>query len=201
MMTNPVAIIGEGPTEQQYLISLKDVINIEVRPLFPKKTSIEELDAKIEDCICRGYTRVLCLIDMDNKKEGEELRKYLRLKHKYRAPIIDERKGVDCVVKFFETERCIEFFFLLYWGYTTKLFHHSDDIKEELHKKCGYTCCVQFFRKNPLHPYFVSKGGDLNVAIKAAEQTIKTKKEDGRSHSYSEMSDFFKELDYDIIRK
>ncbi len=79
-------ILGEGITEFYYLNSLKDrypsLQNIE--PKIPKHSSIKDLEKRIEAAIKEGYTRIFCIIDMDNKREGKEKRDYEKLKNKYK---------------------------------------------------------------------------------------------------------------------
>ena len=79
-----IKILGEGPTEFFYFNSLKDEFpqlqNIE--PRVPKHSSIEELRRSIESAISEGYSKVLCVIDMDNKREPVEREKYKQLRIK-----------------------------------------------------------------------------------------------------------------------
>ena len=79
-------IIGEGPTEYFYLNSLKDEFRElqNIKPDFPKNTSLRELEKSIEEAVSMGYDRIFCLIDMDNKKkDAKSLADYQKLKNKY----------------------------------------------------------------------------------------------------------------------
>lgn len=194
-MKDSILIIGEGPTEYFFLNSLKDDYRFlqNIEPGYPKHTSVKELERKIRSGIQRGFSRILCMIDMDNKKEGKERTDYLSLKKKYHGlHKINRRRGIDCQVSFYETERCTELFFLYYFKYTTRLFEGSDDVVRSLKGTCGYAKSMEFFRKNPLHPYFISKGGSLKEAITNAEKSMS---EAGvRGYSYSELGRMFKEL-------
>ena len=62
-----IAVIGEGITEKYYIQSLQDVFNIKPIPVKPKKSNLKELEISIKDCIKKGYSKIYCLIDKDNK--------------------------------------------------------------------------------------------------------------------------------------
>ena len=195
-LQNAVKILGEGPTEFFYFNSLKDEFpqlqNIE--PKVPKHSSIEELRKSIESAINEGYSKVLCVIDMDNKRDPAEKEKYKQLRNDYSNPIVDDKKGVNCEVTFYETDRCSEFFFLLYFKYTTAEFMTSDKVVEELHNACGYEKNITFFKKHPLHPFFIQQKGSLKVAINNANRTCVTRIQDSRDYSYSELGKMMQDL-------
>lgn len=187
-------VIGEGITEFFFLNSLKDDYKVlrSVKPDYPKNSNLEELEIKRA---VRDYQRVFCIIDMDNKQEGTERKKYLELKRKYHQKhIVDEKNGIDCQVRFFETERCTEMFFLYYFIYTTKKFSSYDEVEKALCKYCDYEKRIKFFQKHPLHPYFKKKGGSLEKAIQHAVKSTKHKDEHGINYSFSELGDMFTEL-------
>jgi hypothetical protein len=82
-------ILGEGPTEFFYFKSLNDVFKgLTIKPDYPKHTSIKELELKITDRISMGYDYIFCVIDMDTKDEEPERTQYIRLKKKYKNPIV-----------------------------------------------------------------------------------------------------------------
>ena len=131
-MKETFIIIGEGPTEYFFLTSLKDEFRTlqNIAPQYPKHTSMVELELKIKKAIEQGYNHVYCMIDLDNKKEGKEKTDYVNLKKKYHGKHISKpKKGIDCHIEFFETERCTELFFLYYFKYTTKLYSHSNEVE------------------------------------------------------------------------
>lgn len=188
-------IIGEGPTEFYYLNSLKDKFRIlqHIKPDTPKNTSLRELQRSIENSIQMGYSQVFCLIDMDTKmKDAKSMAEYKRLKSKYHnAHIVKPRSGIDCKVRFFETERCTELFFIYYFRFTTQKFNTSDDVASLLNKICGYDKTLKFFRSHPLHQYFEKQGGDLAKAIANANHSLDGVKEETRNYSYSEIGEMF----------
>ena len=195
-LKDAIIILGEGPTEFFYFNSLKDdfpfLQNIE--PKTPKHSNINELQKQIEQAVTNGYSKVFCVIDMDNKKNGKEKNDYKKLKDKYLNPIIKPKEGINCEVKFFETERCTELFFLYYFKYTTKQYSCSDDLTVELNELCGYEKTLKFFARHPLHQHFEKSGGSLAAAIKNAEKSCQTALESGQDYSYSQLGSMIKEL-------
>ena len=194
---NTITVIGEGITEKHWLLSLKDPY-----PYFRKVDYVElehannmaELEKEIDKAAKMGYAKVFCMIDMDNKKKGIEHEKYVALKRKYAKPIINKRKGIDCEVRFYETDRCTEQFFLYYFSNTTKVFQSYEDLEKELRRYCEYEKRAHFFTRHPLHDYFKSKGGSLDDAIKNANASVEARDKGERDYSYSELGKMMKDI-------
>lgn len=189
-------ILGEGPTEFFYFKSLNDVFKgLTIKPDYPKHTSIKELDLKITDGIAMGYDHIYCVIDMDTKDEEPEHSQYTRLKKKYEKPIVRPKKGINCEVKFFETYRCTELFFLYYFKYTSRMYTNQDMLLKDLNQRCEYHKTIDFFRKcKGLHSYFEKNGGRLDAAIVNAEHSIEEKGVGSRDYTYSELGKMMREL-------
>lgn len=191
-------IIGEGPTEFYYLNSLKDRFRVlqHIKPDSPKNTSLRELQRSIESSIQMGYSQVFCLIDMDTKKkDSKSMAEYQRLKKKYHnAHIIKKRSGIDCQIRFYETERCTELFFVYYFKYTTQKFQTSDDVESLLNKICGYDKTLKFFRGHPLHQFFEKQGGSFANAISNANKSLVEVRKGNRDYTYSEIGSMFNDL-------
>lgn len=194
-MKETFIIIGEGPTEYFFLNSLKDEFRSmqNISPQYPKHTSMAELELIIKNAIEQGYNHIYCMIDLDNKKEGKDKSDYVNLKERFHGKHISKpKKGIDCHIEFFETERCTELFFLYYFKYTTKLYNHSNEVEADLSKECGYIKTTDFFRKHPLHHHFTKQGGSIYEAIKNAEMSMETAEE--RGYTFSELGRMFKKL-------
>lgn len=195
---NTTIIIGEGPTEFYYLNSLKDEFRIlqHIKPDSPKNTSLRELQRSIESSIQMGYSQVFCLIDMDTKKkDAKSMAEYQRLKKKYHnAHIVKKRSGIDCQIRFYETERCTELFFIYYFKYTTQKFQTSDDVETLLNKICGYDKTLKFFRGHPLHQFFEKQGGNFVYAIANANRSLFDVRNGNRDYTYSEIGSMFNDL-------
>lgn len=152
-----------------------------------------ELELIIKNAIEQGYNHIYCMIDLDNKKEGKDKSDYVNLKKRFHGKHISKpKKGIDCHIEFFETERCTELFFLYYFKYTTKLYNHSNEVEADLSKECGYIKTTDFFRKHPLHQHFSKQGGSIYEAIKNAEMSMETAEE--RGYTFSELGRMFKKL-------
>lgn len=195
-LKQPTMIIGEGVTEFYYFNSLKNRMrSVQIEPTIPKHSSLKELERKIEEGVASGYAKILCVIDMDTKNNATEIAHYERLRKKYAIPINKPRKGIHCEVKFYETHRCTELFFLFYFVYTSKLYDTQDVLIKDINIHCEYRKEEAFFKKcKGLHTFFEKNGGSLDVAIKNADCSMKEREQTGRSFTYSELGKMMKEL-------
>lgn len=195
---NTTIIIGEGPTEFYYLNSLKDEFRElqNIKPDTPKNTSMRELERSIETAISMGYDRIFCLIDMDTKNKDRTSREeYARLKSKYHGKKVSNvKKGINYEIRFFETDRCTELFFLYYFRYTGQNFIDSKAIEDELSRSCGYEKTRRFFAAHPLHQFFIKSGGDFRQAINNAVKSEESIARGDRNYTYSELGTMFREL-------
>ena len=195
---NTTVIIGEGPTEFYYLNSLKDEFRElqNIKPDTPKNTSMRELERSIETAISMGYDRIFCLIDMDTKNKDRTSREeYARLKSKYHGKKVSNvKKGINYEIRFFETDRCTELFFLYYFRYTGQKFIDSKAIEDELSRSCGYEKTRRFFATHPLHQFFIKSGGDFRQAINNAVKSEESIARGDRNYTYSELGTMFREL-------
>ena len=65
------------------------------------------------------------------------------------------KKGLYCEVKFFETHRYTELFFLYYFRYTSRMYNDQDSLLKDLNKCVEYEKTIEFFIKcKGLHSYF-----------------------------------------------
>ena len=196
-LRNRIRIIGEGITEKHYLQSLRDDYSYVKSADFVElehANNMAELERCIEEAAQIGYAKVFCMIDMDNKNEDTERNKYLSLKRKFSKPIVKKRKGIECEVRFYETDRCTEQFFLYYFSNTSKPFQSYGELEKELHHYCEYEKNQKFFVKHPLHTYFSGKGGSLENAIKNAKESMVAKENGVRDYSYSELGKMLEDL-------
>jgi RloB-like protein len=123
-----IAVVGDGQTEKIYFDKLKEIEglrNVSLKPDLPKSVgSYKGVFDKAESLYAEGYDEVYSLIDMDKVLSDNTLAKYLTDKKKI------EKKGI--VV--FESNPCIEFWFLLHFVRTTKLFSNCESVEKELQK-------------------------------------------------------------------
>ena len=105
-----------------------------------------------------------------------------------------KRSGIDCQIRFYETERCTELFFIYYFKYTTQKFQTSEDVEVLLNKICGYDKTLKFFRGHPLHQFFEMQGGNFVNAIANASRSLVDVRNVNRDCTYSEIGSMFNDL-------
>lgn len=195
-LRNTALILGEGPTEIYYFKSLCDVFKgLTIKPDYPKHTNIKDLDAKIAEGVAMGYNHIFCIIDMDTKDKEPERSQYQKLKTKYAKTIDKPKKGIYCEVKFFETHRCTELFFLYYFRYTSRPYDDQELLLKELNQCVEFRKTIEFFIKTKgLHNYFERNGGSLEKAMGNAKQSMEEKQKSGRDYTYSELGRLMLEL-------
>lgn len=170
------AVIGEGITEKYFIQSLRDVLRIKPTPVKPKNSSLKELELSIKDCIKKGYDRIYCMIDLDNKvmdgDPGHEsnAREYARLKRRYHNKPCNCPDGSKATVLMIESFPATEVFFLYYFGYTSASFSNQQ-LKNILNKRFGYLTEERYLIKHSIHDTLVGAGGSLKIAILASEQS------------------------------
>lgn len=191
-----ILLLGEGPTEFFYFNSVRNLFKgVTIAPDYPKHTNLKELKIKIEEGIKSGYNYVFCVIDMDTKEREPEHSQYLRLKQKFSKPIIMPKHGIHCEVKFYETHRCTELFFLYYFCYSSKMYLTQEALLKDLNRKCVYEKSCNFFIKTKgLHAYFEKNGGSLDKAVENAELSLKERMNSGRNYTFSELGAMVLEL-------
>jgi RloB-like protein len=123
-----IAVVGDGQTEKIYFDKLKEIEglrNVSLKPDLPKNVgSYKGVFDKAESLYAEGYDEVYCLIDMDKVLSDNTLAKYLTDKKKI------EKKRIIV----FESNPCIEFWFLLHFVRTTKPFSNCESVEKELQK-------------------------------------------------------------------
>lgn len=194
-MSKSVVVIGEGKTEEYYLLSLKGVLKgVQIEPAIPKhSTSTKELEQMIEKSIKTGYETIICLIDMDNKQSGKNKENYQALKKKYNGKTF-ENSGLKSSVYFIENDRCIEIWFLYHFKYTTASFNSSYAVAKELKHFCkNYEKTTKFLTScGGLHQYLLNHKGNTEDARANAKKSMAEIQTGVRTRTYSQMDEFFK---------
>jgi len=194
LVNNAIAVIGEGITEQYYLQSIKHLANVQITPKLPKhSTGNQFVESEIKKCIADGYSKIYCLIDMDNKKNAKEKSAYSKLKGKYHnRKYTNKSIGDEIDIRFFENERCLEIWFLFHYKNTNTEFTTQNDLLRELNKFCKYEKTEKFFLSTGgLNQYFIKNGGNFDFAKSNAENSLRRTIEHATDYTYSEMKDFF----------
>lgn len=188
---NAEIIIGEGITEEYYFSSLRDVLVVKPRTKSLKPYNMKELEAAIKDYAGKGYTKIHCLIDMDNKvSTPENMKQYQRLKQKYHHKRV---KNTDCEVCFYESYPSIELFFYYYFESSTAE-KTNEGLKSWLKHKCGYDTSERYLSKSSLHKTFIGKDGCLEDAIHHAKDSVRLREGDTYHCSYTEIGELIETL-------
>ena len=168
---------------------------LNIRPTYPKHSSgLDYLEQEIDKAIEAGYSQIICVVDMDNKKEGKEKSEYERFKKRLEGVHTIRKTKQKYEIRFIENERCTEIFFLFYFAYTSRCFQNQPELLKELNNHCAYEKAEIFFKKHSLHRYFENAGGDFILALRNAAQSMKEKEETERDYTYSQMAELFEAL-------
>lgn len=191
-----IAVIGEGLTEYYYFNSLKDDFRqINIKPSYPKhSTGLDYLEQEMDKAIDAGYSLIICVIDMDNKKKGDEKDRYNKFKNRLQGVHYTKKPRTKYEIRFIENERCTEIFFLFYFASISRCFQNQPELLKALNKRCAYEKTEEFFKKHSLHQYFEKSGGDFKKALRNAAKSMKEKEETGRDYTYSQMAELFEAL-------
>lgn len=191
-----IIVIGESVTEYYYFNSLKDKYRqLNIKPTYPKhSTGLDYLEQEIDKAVDAGYSLIICVVDMDNKKKGKEKQEYESFKRRMEGVQTIKKSDLKYEIRFIENERCLEVFFLFYFAYTSRCFQNQPELIEQLNKNCYYEKTEKFFRTHPLHQYFEGTGGDFKKALRNAAKSMKEKAETNRDYTYSQMAELFNAL-------
>jgi hypothetical protein len=193
--------VVEGETEVCYFQMLKrnekEIIkNINLVPEIPTKKSIKEQYEIIIEKQKEGYDKIFWIVDFDkilenskktNKKNTPDIEKF----KEYRTDLIN--KNVIVVVN----NPCLEFWFLLHFEYTSKLFNNCDHSQKELKKHLkDYEKTQKYYTKNDNDIYLKLKQ-HLNTAVKNSKK-LGEFDPDNPHNSICEMYKVFNELRYSL---
>lgn len=183
--------IGEGITEMYYMESIRDILKTKPSHKKVKPYNLDELEKAIRNYANEGYTKIHCLIDMDNKVGNPQ---YIKLKSKYHNKTISNKKyDANCKVYFYESFPSIEVFFYYYFEYSTTQ-KSNDGLKNWLKHKCGYETSEKFLTKHSLHGLFKKNGGCLKIAIENSKKSIASRDDLNYNFIYTEMGILIEEL-------
>lgn len=191
-----IIVIGEAITEYYYFNSLKDTYRqLNIKPAYPKhSTGLDYLAQEIDKAIDDGHSLIICVVDMDNKKDGKEKENYERFKQRREGVHTIKKSGFKYEIRFVENERCTEIFFYFYFASISRCFQNQPELLKALNKKCVYEKTEAFFKKHSLHQYLEKSGGDFKKALCNAANSMKEKEETGRDYTYSQMAELFDAL-------
>ena len=154
------AFVVDGDTEVWYLQMLKRnerKLNINIEPKLPSKKSISEQYKMVEQ-LAEDYTKVFWIVDYDTiiketreSKKGTETSEqlFIRLKEK-----VEKNENAIVIVN----NPCIEFWFLLHFEKTNKLFTDCNSVERQLKKH------IKDYEKT--RKYFTKQDNDIYLKLK-----------------------------------
>ena len=190
-----IAVIGEGPTEQYYLMSIQGLLPVNIYPKIVKD-GLDYLINRVEECIAEGYDKIYCLMDMDNKSEKKERAAYETFLRQYSNKTFKNRQtGGTTEVIVIENHPCLEIWFYYYFRLSTGHFSSYEKLnplKPELKKFLPeYEKRIEFFKKcGGLHQYMTARGGSIEEAKHNSELSMK-QHSDFQEGAFSEMYRLF----------
>lgn len=182
-LKKPVYVIGEGITEKYYFKHLNKLraYGFKIRPRMAKNSSIDYFEREVERFLSADVT-VICVFDADISQNNEsEQRKFKAFIEKY--------KDTENVI-LGDTLPSIEFWFLLHFVLTHKVYTNYKQIRDDLrHHISNYDKKEHFLKNESWVQSLIDCQSD---AIKNAKR-IK-----GKGGSYSNL---YKALEYLEKRK
>lgn len=170
------AFVVDGDTEVWYLQMLKRnerELNINIEPKLPSKKSISEQYKMVSE-LAEVYTKVFWVVDYDvitketrESKKGTETSEqlFIRLKEK-----VLKKGNVIVIVN----NPCIEFWFLLHFEKTAKLYTDCNSAEKQLKKH------IKDYEKT--RKYFTKQDNDIYLKLKG---NIKTALENSKSLKFN----------------
>lgn len=166
-VTPTFAFVVDGETEFWYLQMLKRnerQLRLKIKPEIPGKKTIEELFNLVDDLSGREYSKVFWLVDLDTIiKESRETPKgkktSLQSFIEHRKTLLKNNKNVIIIVN----NPCLEFWFLMHFEKTSKLFDTCAKAETELKKH------LRNYEKT--QKYFIKQDNDIYIKLKPLLKT------------------------------
>ena len=145
------AVVVDGQTEYWYLQMLKQNepnILFDITPKIPQKKNIDQQYELVTTLSEEEYDKVFWIVDLDvllkeereKKRNSSSLQKFLA----YYKRLFKNQKVVVIV-----NNPCLEYWFLLHFRKTTKIFTACSDAEREVGQYLkGYEKTEKFFKKN-----------------------------------------------------
>tara|TARA_Y100000588_G_scaffold182962_1_gene196725 strand:+ start:5811 stop:6449 length:639 start_codon:yes stop_codon:yes gene_type:complete len=195
--SNTFAFVVDGDTEVWYLQMLKRnerQLKINIEPKLPSKKSISEQFNTVVD-LAQNYTKVFWIVDYDViSKETREAKKGVETSEQLFIRLKEKAEKIENVVVIVNNP-CIEFWFLLHFEKTTKLFTDCNSAEKQLKKH------ITDYEKT--RKYFTKQDNDIYLKLKdylstARENSKKLKfNKHNTNKAVCEMNSFFKISDID----
>lgn len=202
---NAVALVVDGEDEMWYMENVKrnypspSLKSMKISPEFPKHKKVEDLFSFAKRLISDDYSNVFLIVDMDNVlRDNREMDKFKCYYNLYQSVIGDKLTGkskkkwewMKKLIVVINTP-CVEFWYLLHYGKTTKFYPDFDSMKADLKKNKGlekYVKSGDYYNKIP--DIYNRLGGDKGI-ITACNNAVAFKIENANTMGLSEMNKIF----------
>lgn len=158
--SNTFAFVVDGDTEVWYLQMFKRnerELNINIEPKLPSKKSIPEQFKMVKE-LATDYTKVFWVVDYDViAKETREAKKGVETSEQLFIKLKEKAEKLDNVIVIVNNP-CIEFWFLLHFERTSKLFTDCNSAEKQLKK---HLTDYEKTRK-----YFTKQDNDIYLKLK-----------------------------------
>lgn len=179
--SNTFAFVVDGDTEVWYLQMFKRnerELNINIEPKLPSKKSIPEQFKMVKD-LAADYTKVFWIVDYDViAKETREAKKGVETSEQLFVKLKEKAEKFDNVIVIVNNP-CIEFWFLLHFEKTSKLFTDCNSAEKQLKK---HLTDYEKTRK-----YFTKQDNDIYLKLKhnLSDAKVNSKNLDFDKHNTS----------------
>lgn len=206
--SNPsIVVIVDGKDEKWYIQKVKEhypsavLRQVRIVPELAQKKKIKQLFDDAKSKLDNGYTQVILIVDFDDVgKDERELEKFKELYTKYVG--VNEKNGaVGNSYKWMEkltliiNSPCVEFWYMLHFGKTTKFYPDFAQLKRDLTKipaLQSYDKGEDYYNNNP--DIYMRLGGD-NGLKEARKNAVCFDLEQCKTKGFSEMNQLFDFLD------
>lgn len=159
------AFVVDGETEAWYLQMMKrneQELRINIVPRIPQKKSIKQQFDLVKE-LSVNHTKVFWIIDLDvvvkeSKTSPKGKNKSIKVFNECRNTLLNKYKNVSIIVN----NPCLEFWFLLHFTQTSRLFENCIDVEKLLKKE------LKDYQKN--EKYFTKENNDIYKRLKPKMQ-------------------------------
>lgn len=203
---NAIVVIVDGEDEKWYVEKVKEhypsktLKETSIKPEFPEKKRVDNLFAFAKQKTEQEYNKVVLILDMDTiLSDGQEFEKFKLYFEKYQE-VLNENLSPRQKSKYGWMEKlllivntpCLEFWYLLHFGKTTKFYADYDALKPALRRLPGFEAYEKregFYKKSP---DIYNRLGGLDGVLAACNNAEQFSLDDAKSKGVSEMYKFFK---------
>lgn len=202
---NAIVVIVDGEDEKWYVEKVKEhypsktLKETSIKPEFPEKKRVEDLFAFAKQKTEMEYCKVVLILDMDTiLNDGQEFEKFKIYFEKYQEALNDNlsprqkpKYGWMEKLLLIVNTPCLEFWYLLHFGKTTKYYADYEALKPALRRLPGFDAYEKredFYKKSP---DIYNRLGGLYGVLTACKNAVVFNLDDAKNKGVSEMNKFF----------